>query len=163
LNIDPDAPGDGDDRRRNPSIENNNHEAILEAPINQETPIVLEATLNQEAPIVLEAPLHQDAPLVPHGYLEDGKEAEELLEEKNEEESVKEIVQELAEELKEEKMISTDRCGRKCPRNPSEIELLEAVTVSNLRVYYRDILCMEICFLFCALAVFSVGYIYEFF
>jgi serine/threonine protein kinase len=65
LNIDPDAPGDGDDRRRNPSIVNNNHEAILEAPINQEAPIVLEATLNREAPIVLEAPLHQDAPLVP--------------------------------------------------------------------------------------------------
>jgi len=100
LNINPDAPSDGEDRRRNPSIESNNHEAILEAPINPEVPIVLEATLNREAPIVLEASL------VPQGHVEDSKEAEELLEEKNEEESVKEeIVQELAEELKEEKMI----------------------------------------------------------
>ena len=159
LNIDPDTPGDADNRRRNASIENNNHEAILEAPINQEAPIVLEATLNREAPVVLEVPLHQDAPLLPQGHVEDSKEAEELLEEKNEEESVKEIMQEVAKELKEEKMISTDRCGRKCPRNPSQM----AVTVSNQGACYRDILCMEICFLFCAVAVFSVGYIYEFF
>ena len=133
LYIDPDTPGDGDDHS------------------------------NQEVPIVLEATLHQDAPHVPQGHLEDGKAAEELLEEKNEEESVKEIVQELAEELKEEKIISTDWCGRKCPRNPSQIELLEAETMSNQGVYYRDILCVEICLLFCALAVFSVGYIYELF
>ena len=64
FNIDPDAPGDLDDRRRNPSIENNNHEAILEAPFNQEALIVLEATLNREAPIVLEAPINQEAPIV---------------------------------------------------------------------------------------------------
>ena len=128
LNIDPDAPGDGDDHRRNPSIENNNNEAILEALINQEAPIVLEATLFRSV-------------------LEDGKAAEELLEEKHE----------------EEKIISTDWCGRKCPRNPSQIELLEAETMSNQGAYYRDIFCMEICFLFCVLAVFSVGYIYEFF
>jgi len=112
LYINPDTPGDGDHRRRNPSIKNNNHEAILEAPINQEAPIVLEATLNREAPIVLEAPinreapivleatlnweapivleppLHQDATLLPQGHVEDSKEAEKLLEKKNKEEKM---------------------------------------------------------------------------
>ena len=93
--------------------------------------------------------------------VEDSKEAEELLEEKNEGESVKEIMQEVTEELMEDDFNRQVR--KKVSKKPSQIELLEAETMSNQGAYYRDIFCMEICFLFCVLAVFSVGYIYEFF
>lgn len=59
LNIDPDAPGDGDDLERNPSTENGHHEAILEAPLKQEVPIVLEAPLDQDAQSLLESRLYR--------------------------------------------------------------------------------------------------------
>ena len=36
LNIEPDVPGDAEDIGRNPSIESRHHEAILEAPLNQD-------------------------------------------------------------------------------------------------------------------------------
>ena len=109
FNIDPEAPGDGDDIRRNPSIENSHHEAILEAPLNQDKQLVLEATFNREAPIVLEVPVDQDTPLVPQ-KLVDSKEIEQTLEEEHEEESVEETLRELIEELtqKEELFQVTD-------------------------------------------------------
>ena len=62
LNIELDAPGDAEDIGRNPSIGNRHHEAILEAPLNQDSQLVPEATFNQEAPLVLEAAPDLDAP-----------------------------------------------------------------------------------------------------
>jgi len=62
LNTEPDAPGDAEDHRRNPSIDNRHHEVILEAPLNQDAQLVLEATNNQEAPLLLEAAPDLDTP-----------------------------------------------------------------------------------------------------
>jgi len=100
LKFETDAPGDGDDIRRNPSIENSHHEAILEAPLNPDDQLVLEATFNREAPIVLEAPVDQDTPLVPQ-ELVDSKEIDQSLEEEHEEESVEETLREIVEDRME--------------------------------------------------------------
>jgi len=89
---------------------------------------ILEAPLHQDAQLVLEATINREAPvlleapLVRQGHLEDMKETEDSPEEEKKEESVQETFH-------------------------GEIELLEAVTVSNHSMYYRDILCM-ICFCF---------------
>ena len=52
LNVDPAAPADADDIAIKSSIENREHEAILETPINQQDPLVPEDQLVLEDPHV---------------------------------------------------------------------------------------------------------------
>jgi hypothetical protein len=148
LLVNPAPPGDADDLRRHPSIENIHQEAALEAPLNQEAPLVPEDSFVPEDPLVLEDPLVPEDPLV----LEDPL-VPETPEEERLEEELRGHVQNITEEDKPQ-----EAAEERLEAFHRQIQLLH--TEPNENIYYEYIFCMEMYVWFCALALLVVYFIY---